>query len=80
VRRARCYALPVPDPGPDASHIRVALPPDTYEVRDSDEGTVVVIHPAGPAPEVSLIFHDASTAITFAKDVLEAAGVIGYGD
>lgn len=70
----------MPDPGPDPSHIRLALPPDTYEVSDTDEGTVVAIHPAGGAPEVRLVFRDASTAITFAKDVLDAVGVTGYGD
>ena len=37
-------------------------------------------HPAGLAREVILVLHDASTAITFAKRVLEAAGAIGYGD
>jgi hypothetical protein len=31
-------------------------------------------------PEVRLVFHDVSTAITFAKDLLDAVGVTGYGD
>ena len=75
-----CYPLLVPDPGPDPSHIRLSLPPHTYEVRESTEGTIVAIHPVDGAPEVQLVFPDVSTAITFAKDMLDAVGVTGYGD
>ena len=41
---------------------------------------MVVIHTVCPAPEVRLVVQDANTAITFAKDVLEAVGVTRYGD
>lgn len=79
-RRTHCYAPPVPDPGPDPNHLRIALPPDTYEIRDSNEGTLVIISAAEITPEVRLVFHDRSMAITFAKDLLDAVGVTGYGD
>jgi hypothetical protein len=78
--QSRCYAPSVPDPGPDPNHVRIALPPNTYEIKASAEGTIVVIYPAEPGPEVRLVFHDPSKAITFAKDLLDAVGVTGYGD
>ena len=71
---------PMPDPGPDPTHVRIVLPPNTYEIKGTAEGTVVVIRPAQLRPQVHLVFHDPGVAITFAKDVLDAAGVTGYGD
>ncbi len=70
----------MPDPGPDPTHVRIVLPPNTHEIKVTAEGTVVVIHPAELGPEVRLVFPDPGTAITFAKDMLDAVGVAGYGD